>query len=149
MVMRQPRDRLRSRSERARKSGSCDKAGDRMREPAVSAMGEGRVYRSLWVSSRFDRDYNGPGFRVTRAGFAPMDAMIGRRLGQYSIDARLGAGGMGVVYRARDERLQRTVAIKFVGEPGTGSTPDERNRLLDEARAASHLSHPHICTVYE
>ena len=59
-------------------------------------------------------------------------------------------GGMGTVYRARDERLHRTVAIKVVGAPdGTGSTSEDRGRLLDEARAASHLNHPHICTVYE
>jgi len=75
--------------------------------------------------------------------------MIGEMLGQYRIDARLGAGGMGVVYRARDERLHRTVALKLIGTEGRGSTPDERARLLDEARAASHLTHPHICTVYE
>ena len=57
---------------------------------------------------------------------------------------------MGTVYRARDERLHRTVAIKVVGAPdGTGSTSEDRGRLLDEARAASHLNHPHICTVYE
>jgi Tol biopolymer transport system component len=75
--------------------------------------------------------------------------MIGTRLGQYTIEARLGAGGMGVVYRAYDERLRRIVAIKLVGDAGPASTPDEREKLLDEARAASHLSHPHICTVYE
>ena len=75
--------------------------------------------------------------------------MIGTRLGQYTIDARLGAGGMGVVYRARDERLHRTVALKIVGGENAGSTPDDRARLIDEARAASHLSHAHICTVYE
>ena len=75
--------------------------------------------------------------------------MIGTRLGQYMIEARLGAGGMGVVYRAYDERLRRIVAIKFVGEDRPGSAPDDRERLLNEARAASHLNHPHICTVYE
>ena len=76
--------------------------------------------------------------------------MIGETLGQYRIEARLGEGGMGVVYRARDERLQRTVAIKLVGSGTAGSsTPEDRSRLLDEARAASHLNHPHICTVYE
>jgi Tol biopolymer transport system component/predicted Ser/Thr protein kinase len=76
--------------------------------------------------------------------------MIGETLGQYRIEARLGEGGMGVVYRARDERLQRTVAIKLVGTGTAGSsTPEDRSRLLDEARAASHLNHPHICTVYE
>ncbi|HEY7500337.1 MAG TPA: protein kinase [Vicinamibacterales bacterium] len=75
--------------------------------------------------------------------------MIGETLGQYRIDARLGSGGMGVVYRAHDERLHRIVALKLIGTEQRGSTPDERNRLLAEARAASHLNHPHICTVYE
>jgi eukaryotic-like serine/threonine-protein kinase len=75
--------------------------------------------------------------------------MIGETLGQYRIDARLGAGGMGVVYRAHDERLQRIVALKLIGSEQRGSTADERDRLLAEARAASHLNHPHICTVYE
>src|SRR5262245_29817292 len=75
--------------------------------------------------------------------------MIGETLGQYRIDARLGAGGMGVVYRAVDERLHRIVALKVLGEGARGSTPDDCARLLGEARAASHLSHPHICTVYE
>ena len=75
--------------------------------------------------------------------------MIGETLGQYRIESRLGEGGMGVVYRARDERLHRTVAIKLVAGGTGGSTPEDRARLLDEARAASHLNHPHICTVYE
>ena len=75
--------------------------------------------------------------------------MIGETLGQYRIEARLGSGGMGVVYRAHDERLHRSVALKLIGAESRGSTPDERARLLDEARAASHLTHPHICTVYE
>ena len=74
--------------------------------------------------------------------------MIGERLSQYRIEQRLGAGGMGVVYRAYDERLQRTVGIKLLGEV-TNTTPEERARLLQEARAASHLAHPHICTIYE
>jgi eukaryotic-like serine/threonine-protein kinase len=78
--------------------------------------------------------------------------MIGETLGQYRIDARLGAGGMGVVYRAHDDRLHRIVALKLLGgEGGEGreTAADEREKLLDEARAASHLNHPHICTVYE
>ena len=75
--------------------------------------------------------------------------MIGETLGQYRIDARVGSGGMGVVYRAHDQRLQRIVALKLIGTEQRGSTADERDRLLAEARAASHLNHPHICTVYE
>ena len=73
--------------------------------------------------------------------------MVGETLGQYRIEARLGAGGMGVVYRAHDEKLDRTVAIKVVGKGKV--TSGERTHVLDEARAASHLNHPHICTVYE
>ena len=75
--------------------------------------------------------------------------MIGETLGHYRVEALLGSGGMGVVYRARDERLHRTVAIKLVGTEGGGSRPEDRASLLDEARAASQLNHPHICTVYE
>ena len=73
--------------------------------------------------------------------------MVGETLGHYRIEARLGAGGMGVVYRAHDERLHRTVAIKVVG--GGKVSPEDRARLIDEARAASHLTHSNICTVYE
>jgi Tol biopolymer transport system component len=75
--------------------------------------------------------------------------MIGETLGQYRIDARLGAGGMGVVYRAHDERLHRIVALKLLSTQEPVTQPEQRDKLLDEARAASHLNHPHICTVYE
>jgi eukaryotic-like serine/threonine-protein kinase len=71
----------------------------------------------------------------------------GFRLGAYEIVALLGTGGMGEVYRARDTRLRRDVAIKTIGL----RSPDEtaRARLLREARHASTLRHPNICTVYE
>src|SRR5512134_250764 len=77
-----------------------------------------------------------------------MSLAAGTRLGPYEVLGRLGAGGMGVVYRARDERLQRPVAIKIVGS-AAATTSEERARLLAEARAASALNHPNICTVYE
>lgn len=74
--------------------------------------------------------------------------MIGQTLGHYRIEAQLGAGGMGVVYRARDTRLERTVAVKLIGER---LLPDAaaRERLVREARTASALNHPHICTIFE
>src|SRR3989338_7883314 len=74
--------------------------------------------------------------------------MIGQTLGHYRIEAELGAGGMGVVYRARDTRLERSVALKFVGEQRAAEA-GARDRLLREARAASSLNHPHICHIYE
>jgi Tol biopolymer transport system component/predicted Ser/Thr protein kinase len=73
--------------------------------------------------------------------------MIGRMLGQYRVDARLGAGGMGVVYRAYDVRLQRTVALKVVNRQPAIPLADDH--VIEEARAASALNHPNICTVYE
>ncbi|HXI43862.1 MAG TPA: protein kinase [Bryobacteraceae bacterium] len=72
--------------------------------------------------------------------------MIDKVLGHYRIVAKLGEGGMGVVYRARDQVLQRDVALKFLG--GTLAR-EAREFLLREARAVSALSHPNICTVHE
>jgi serine/threonine-protein kinase len=70
------------------------------------------------------------------------------RLGHYLLLEQVGAGGMGEVYRARDERLDRYVAIKILPLSHRNNLP-ARNRLLDEARSASQLNHSHICTVYE
>ncbi len=72
----------------------------------------------------------------------------GTRLGHYEVLGPLGAGGMGEVYRARDPRLDRTVALKVL--PGDlASDPERRERFEREARAASRLSHPHICTIHD
>ena len=69
----------------------------------------------------------------------------GTRLGSYEIVSALGAGGMGEVYRAFDTKLRRTVAIKIL----VTSDDDAGARLLEEARAASTLNHPNVCTVHE
>jgi Tol biopolymer transport system component len=73
--------------------------------------------------------------------------MPGQSFGRYQVSARLGAGGMGTVYRAYDPELQRPVAIKVL-EPRPGISAS-RSELLREARAASALNHPNICHVYE
>jgi non-specific serine/threonine protein kinase len=73
--------------------------------------------------------------------------MIGTRIGQYLIESQLGAGAMGVVYRAFDSRLERRVAIKVFTD--LAAAPQARQRLMHEARSASALNHPHVCTIYE
>jgi len=72
----------------------------------------------------------------------------GTRLGPYEIVAPLGAGGMGEVYRARDTRLDRTVAIKVLPQDGA-ERAGLRERFEREARAVSNLNHPHICALYD
>jgi Tol biopolymer transport system component len=72
----------------------------------------------------------------------------GTRLGPYEIVSPLGAGGMGEVYRARDTRLDRTVAIKVLSSKLTGNA-DLKARFEREARAISALNHPHICTLHD
>ena len=72
----------------------------------------------------------------------------GTKLGPYEITAPLGAGGMGEVYRARDVRLQRTVAIKILPDH-LSSDPDLRVRFEQEAKSISALQHPNICVVYD
>src|SRR5689334_4319054 len=72
----------------------------------------------------------------------------GTRLGPYEIVAPIGAGGMGEVYRARDTRLGRDVAIKILPQH-LADTPEARQRFEREARAVSSLNHPHICTLYD
>ncbi|HKD09041.1 MAG TPA: protein kinase [Bryobacteraceae bacterium] len=74
--------------------------------------------------------------------------MIGKTLGHYRIVAKLGEGGMGVVYRAYDEVLHRDVAVKVVNKDLGGGSSAPRN-LLEEARASSSLSHPNICAIHE
>ena len=74
--------------------------------------------------------------------------MIGELLGHYRIVSKIGQGGMGVVYRAHDEVLERDVAVKVLRE-GTLVDESSRQHLLHEARAASALSHPNICTIHE
>src|SRR6266508_5987471 len=77
-----------------------------------------------------------------------MTLSSGTRLGPYELVAPVGAGGMGEVYRAKDTRLDRTVAIKVLPER-LSSSPEIRQRFEREAKTISQLSHPHICALYD
>jgi eukaryotic-like serine/threonine-protein kinase len=78
----------------------------------------------------------------------PTKLVAGQRLGPYEIQSAIGAGGMGEVYRARDTRLDRTVAIKVL-PPAVSADPDRRARFQREAKTIAALNHPHICTLYD
>ncbi len=80
---------------------------------------------------------------MTKSSISP-----GTRLGPYGVQSLLGEGGMGQVYRARDSRLNRTVAIKVLSSPAAAS-PELKERFEREARAVGSLNHPHICTLHD
>src|SRR6266581_3238422 len=77
-----------------------------------------------------------------------MSLSSGTKLGPYEIQAPLGAGGMGEVYRARDTRLERTIAIKVLPEH-LSTNPESKQRFEREARSVSSLNHPNICALYD
>src|SRR5437899_5318035 len=77
-----------------------------------------------------------------------MAILPGKRLGPYEILSAIGAGGMGEVYRARDTRLDRIVAIKVL-PAHLADEPERRERFEREARTIASLNHPHICTLYD
>ncbi|MEE9169140.1 MAG: protein kinase, partial [bacterium] len=74
--------------------------------------------------------------------------MIGKIISQYKVLEKLGGGGMGVVYKARDTKLDRFVALKFL-PPHLGQSEEEKQRFIQEAKAASAMDHNNICTIHD
>jgi serine/threonine-protein kinase len=104
---------------------------------------DGLVWRDLyhWITGAPAKGSSPVVVRPTESDAAP------ERIGHYAITHKLGAGAMGVVYAARDERLSRTVALKTMSSLASDETA--RKRFWREARAAASVNHPHVCQIYE
>jgi hypothetical protein len=91
-----------------------------------------------------------PALELAARQYVPVGVpdLVGRKLGRYQVISRLGSGGMGEVYLARDTRLKRDVALKVL-RPDSLADAHRTQRFIQEARAASALNHPHIVAIYD
>lgn len=128
---------------RGERSVWLDKAcgGDAELRREVEALLQGHQ-RADGVLDRGVQEFAADAISLSQKGFPE-----GHEIGPYRILAEIGRGGMGVVYKAHDTRLERTVALKFLAP--YFASPRDRERFTREAKAAAALHHPNICTVYE
>src|SRR5262249_21358206 len=110
--------------------------------------GTGFLSAAAWNVHEFLAEDSRQRQRFSIAGRAANGALLGKTLGHYRIEGKLGEGGMGVVFRALDAHLDRTVAIKVL-LPSALPDADGRRRFVQEAKAASALNHPNIITIYD
>ena len=114
-------------------------------EAMLAASGDASAFLEAPLAIAGGEPQPSPGAAPT--GSAPPAPAVPQRLGPYELGAFLGAGGMGQVYRARDTRLDREVAIKFLPQ-ATADDPHALARFHREAKAVAALSHPNICLLY-
>jgi serine/threonine protein kinase len=132
-------------SEQARRGQPADVDGVAVRHPELAS-----ELRELWAVAQFADLARGSAGSTLPRSFAPQEppAPLPRAFGDFVLESELGRGGMGVVYRAKQRSLDRTVAVKMVREAHLASDAD-RGRFRGEAEAAARLHHPNIVTVHE
>ncbi len=132
-------------SEQARRGQTPDLDAAAGRHPELAS-----ELRELWAVAQFADLARGSGDTTVARTFTPEEppATLPREFGDFVLESELGRGGMGVVYRAKQRSLDRTVAIKMVREAHLASEAD-RGRFRGEAEAAARLHHPNIVTVHE
>jgi Tol biopolymer transport system component/tRNA A-37 threonylcarbamoyl transferase component Bud32 len=126
-------------------SGAC--GADHALRREVESLFDYRVRAESFMEQPAVPDSLASAVRRLAPSFVP-GRLVGRTIGSYEVQALIGAGGMGEVYRAVDTRLNRTVAIKTLPEH-LANDPERRARLQREARIVSSLNHPHICTLHD
>src|SRR5262249_44809204 len=133
-------------SEQARRGAAPDVDALAARHPDLGA-----ELRELWAAAQFADAFAGATPRTVPVGppapAATPAAPLPRDFGDYELLEELGRGGMGVVYKARQKSLRRTVALKMILR-GELATPADLVRFRAEAQAAAHLDHPNIVAVY-
>ena len=128
--------------------GALDRDGDARRAYLDETCGDDSDLRRDVDALLTRRDDSGDGFLSTPPWQDPLPALApGQRLGPYEVVGPLGAGGMGAVFKARDTRLGRIVALKVIG--GGAIDAAMRERFTREARAIAAISHPNICAIYD